>query len=109
MKNTLEYKGFYGTVEYADNVLYGQVVGINSLISYEGQSVEELKEDFQGAVDDYLELCAEQGVEPEKMYKGSFNVRISPTIHKEIAKRSILQGRSLNALVEDALTRYINA
>lgn len=48
----------------------GKVIGINSLISYEGESVESLKEDFEAAVDDYLDLCAEKGLEPEKVYRG---------------------------------------
>ena len=66
MKNLLEYKGYYGSVEYSseDVLLYGKVLGINSLISYEGESVAELQQDFEGAVDDYLEMCAENGTEP---------------------------------------------
>ena len=59
MNNILEYKGYNGTVEYSadDSILFGKVIGIKSLISYEGQSVEELKADFEGAVDEYLEYC----------------------------------------------------
>ena len=58
MSNYLEYKGFYGTVEYSsdDDVLYGKVIGLDhSLISYEGRSLIELKKDFHDAVDDYLD------------------------------------------------------
>jgi predicted HicB family RNase H-like nuclease len=59
MNNLMEYKGYSGTVEYsaADNILYGSVLGLDGLISYEGVSVESLKEDFEGAVDEYLEMC----------------------------------------------------
>lgn len=73
MKNWLEYKGYYGSVDYSseDAVLYGKVLGINSLISYEGESVTELQQDFEGAVDDYLEVCAENGTEPEVSQKCS--------------------------------------
>ena len=58
MNDVLEYKGYFGTVEFsaADNVLFGKVIGINSLISYEGNSVKNLKKDFEGAVDEYLEM-----------------------------------------------------
>ena len=79
-------KGYYGNVEYSreDALLYGKVLGINSLISYEGESVAELQQDFEGAVDDYLEVCAENGTELEKAYKGSFNVRIAPQLHKKV-------------------------
>ena len=105
MKNLLEYKGYYGSVEYSreDALLYGKVLGINSLISYEGESVAELQQDFEGAVDDYLEMCAENGTEPEKTYKGSFNVRIAPQLHKKLSLYSISQNKSLNATVEEAV------
>ena len=61
MSDLLDYKGYYGTVEYsmADNVLFGKVLGIKGLISYEGDSVQALKQDFKDAIDDYLEMCAE--------------------------------------------------
>ena len=87
MNNVMEYKGYYGSVEYSptDNILFGKIIGINSLISYEGDSVQTLKQDFQEAVDDYLDMCSEQGVEPEKVYRGSFNIRISPDLHRKIS------------------------
>ena len=60
-QNVMEYKGYLGTVEYSetDNILFGKVIGIGSLVSYEGKNLDELRSDFEGAVDDYLELCAE--------------------------------------------------
>lgn len=60
MDNMLKYKGFYGSIEYSntDNIYFGKVVEINSLISYEGKTISELEIDFQGAVDDYIELCS---------------------------------------------------
>lgn len=64
----LEYKGYSGSIEYSDGVLHGKVLGVKSLISYEGHSAEELREDFERAVDDYLELCKESGITPEKSY-----------------------------------------
>ena len=68
MNNTIEYKGYIGSVEFseADQILFGKVQGIRSLISYEGNTVSELLEDFRGAVDDYLELCSAEGKTPEK-------------------------------------------
>lgn len=68
MKNTMEYKGYVGSVEFSevDGVFFGSVMGIRSLILYEGTNAEELIEDFHGAVDDYLILCEEEGIEPEK-------------------------------------------
>ena len=109
MSNLLEYKGYYGTVEYSavDKVLFGKLIGINSLVSYEGISVNNLKKDFENAVDDYLEMCSEAGIEPEKAYKGSFNVRISPELHKKLALYSALHGQTLNSTVEEAIVQYV--
>ena len=107
--NVLEYKGYSGTVEYSaeDNVLYGKVIGIKALISYEGESIQTLREDFEGAVDDYLELCAEKGIEPEKSYKGSFNVRIAPSVHRDLALYAGSHHQTLNTTVEQAISSYI--
>lgn len=111
MKNAMEYKGYFGTVEYSetDNILFGKVIGIESLISYEGKSVDELRSDFESAVDDYLELCAEKGIEPDKTYKGSFNVRISPSLHRSLALYSASHNQSLNTSVEAAIEYYISS
>lgn len=72
MSNLLLYKNYNGTVEYSkeDNCLFGKVVGIKSLLSYEGNSVQELEQDFQNVIDEYLAGCKERNVEPEQPYKG---------------------------------------
>ena len=85
MKNTMEYKGYIGSVEFSeeDGLFFGKVQGIKSLISYEGTNANELISDFHGAIDDYLALCEEEGKTPEKAFKGSFNVRFkNPELHK---------------------------
>ena len=66
MNNTMEYKGYVGSVEFSeeDALFYGKVLGIRALISYEGTNAAELVADFHGAVDDYLELCVQSGTEP---------------------------------------------
>ena len=85
MKDILTYKGYIGTVHFSaeDDVFYGKIEGIRDLVSFEGQSVDELKKAFQEAVEDYLEFCKQIGKRPEKSYKGSFNIRISPEIHRQ--------------------------
>lgn len=109
MKNTMEYKGYIGSVEFSeeDGVFFGKVMGIRALLSYEGTNAKELLDDFHGTVDDYLALCKEQGIEPEKAYKGSFNIRISPELHKQAVVCAISQQVSLNRLVETALQNYV--
>ena len=109
MNNLLEYKGFFGTVEYSsvDKVLFGKVIGINSLLSYEGESVQALQDDFELTIDDYLEVCSAQGLEPEKAYQGKFNVRVSPEVHKNLVVYAAARGKTLNSTVEEAIRNYI--
>lgn len=105
MNNTMEYKNYVGSVEFSesDGVFFGKVMGIRAMISYEGTTAKELVEDFHGAVDDYLELCEAEGKEPERAYKGSFNVRVSPELHKQAVIYATSRQMSLNSLVEAAL------
>lgn len=110
MSGMMEHRGYYGTVEFSenDNVLYGKVVGISGLISYEGLSIQDLRKDFQRAVDDYLTMCAEKGIEPEKEYRGKFNVRISPELHKTLAIYAATHGKTLNSTVEEAIRQHLS-
>ncbi|WOC32353.1 MULTISPECIES: type II toxin-antitoxin system HicB family antitoxin [Caproicibacterium] len=108
MKNYLVYKDYHGTVEYSaeDDCLFGQIVGIADLISYEGQDVASLKQDFENAVDDYLALCKQLNKEPQKAYKGSFNVRVSPDLHRKLDLIAQTSHQTLNSVVTEALTSY---
>lgn len=109
MSNLLSYKSYNGTVEYSkkDSWLFGKVIGIKSLLSYEGDSVKELEQNFQNVVDEYLIDCKERNVEPELPYKGTFNVRISSELHRNIAVHAIEHGKSLNASVEEAIGNMV--
>ena len=99
MKNTMTYRNYAGSVEFSeeDSLFYGKVLGIRSLISYEGSTAKELVEDFHGAVDDYLANCEAEGIQPEVAYKGSFNVRTTPDIHRSAAIYAINHNDSLNS------------
>lgn len=105
MNNTMEYKGYIGSVEFseADGVFFGKVQGIRSLISYEGTNARDLVEDFHGAVDDYLALCEAEGTPPEVAYKGSFNVRLGGDLHRRAVVYAIAHQQTLNSFIEDAV------
>ena len=109
MKNTMEYKGYVGSVEFseADGLFFGKVMGIRALVSYEGTNARELVDDFHSAVDDYLLLCDAEGIQPEVAYKGSFNVRISPELHKQAVIAALAQQISLNSFVELSIRKNI--
>lgn len=107
--NTMVYKGYVGSVEVSeeDNCLYGKVLDLpnDTAITYEGCTVAELREDFEGAVDDYILFCEENGIVPQKSYSGTLNVRISPTTHSRLAMLARNMGVSLNAFIRDALDK----
>ncbi len=109
MKNLMEYKGYIGSVEFSpeDELFFGKVQGIRDLISYEGVDAAGLISDFHGAVDDYLALCAKEGKEPEKAYKGSFNVRVTPELHKKVAIYAMEHDMSLNSFVEHSIEKEL--
>lgn len=112
MNNIIQYKGYVGSVEFSenDNVLFGKVQGIRSLISYEGTTVQELLDDFHGAVDDYLALCAEEGIEPEVPYKGSVNIRFKkPDTHRRAAIYALTHDQSLNSFIDECVVQRLDA
>ena len=109
MSGTMKYRGYVGTVDFSeeDDILCGKVLGIRSLILFEGVTCKEVVSSFHEAVDDYLATCEARGIAPEVPYKGSFNVRVSPALHERLARYAISCGRSLNACVQEALERYV--
>lgn len=109
MDNVIEYKGYQSKVEYSkeDNVLHGKIEGIKDLVTFECDSASDVRKEFEAAVDDYLEFCKECNKEPNKAYKGSFNVRIDPEMHREIAMMAIKKNTSLNEIVEQAIKNYL--
>jgi predicted HicB family RNase H-like nuclease len=102
----LHYKGYRGNVAYseADNCLFGKVLGLtNSLILYEGNSINELKEDFETGIDHYLEGCEEDGIQPEKPFNGVLNIHIPCDIHFRVAKYVENHGTSIDDFVRDSI------
>ena len=108
--NILEYKGYHTKIEFDSDefVLRGKIEGINDLVDFECKDIKDLESEFHEAVDDYLEFCKEVGKEPDKEYKGTFNVRISPDLHKKLAIAAMRNGDTLNASVEKAISEYVS-
>lgn len=106
----LEYKGYHAKIEYdADSeVLHGIVAGINDYVDFQCDDAKGVVKEFHQAVDDYLAFCQELGKVPDKEYKGRFNVRIDPQIHRQLATYAHKAGKSLNAVVEEAAAKYIS-
>ncbi|PHS38692.1 MAG: toxin-antitoxin system HicB family antitoxin [Sulfurovum sp.] len=105
MANTIEYKGYIGSIEYSpeDTCFFGKLEMIDDLVTFESDNAKELEENFHDAVDEYLESCKVLGREPQKVYKGVFNVRIEPELHRKVYQEALKAGVSLNSFVRDAL------
>ena len=110
MNKVMEYKGYHARIEFdvEDCTLHGKIEGINDLVTFESRNPLSIKKEFEKAVDDYLEFCKEVGKEPDKEYKGTFNVRIQPELHKRLALVALMNGETLNASVEKAIREYVN-
>lgn len=109
---TLQYKGYTGSVEYSadDNCLFGKVLGLNrDCITYEGESIGELKEDFEGAIDQYLQSCAERGVIPSKPYSGRFVIRMTSDLHWKVAMAAAETGTTINEFINKAVVKEVES
>lgn len=105
----MEYKGYFAKVIFDDDadIFHGEVINLRDVITFEGESVNELKQAFKDSVDDYLDFCAERGEEPEKPYSGKFIVRIEPELHKNIATQARKKGISLNVWMNNTITKAL--
>lgn len=109
MSNILEYKGYVADVifDVESRVLTGSVLGIRDSVIFEAGSCSDVETAFRDAVDDYLSFCEEKGKEPEAPFRGSFNVRISPELHRQAAMAARERHESLNRFVADAIAAAI--
>ena len=105
----MEYKGYSARVEFDDeaNIFHGEIINVRDVVTFEGETVDELRQAFEDSVDDYLEYCAQRGEAPEKPYSGRFVVRVEPELHKQIAIEARKKGTSINSLVSDALSKRL--
>lgn len=106
----LKYKNYEGTAELdmARGVCRGKILFINDLVTYESSLPTKLQEEFEAAVDDYIETCETLNREPQKPLKGQFNVRIPPALHKAAVARAMADNVSLNDVVVRALDAFVN-
>ena len=109
MANTIEYKGYIGSIEYSseDKCFFGKLEMIDDLVTFEATSADELEINFHQVVDEYLQTCKKLGRESAKVYKGVFNVRIDPKLHKKLYQEALKSGVSLNSYIQKALSKEV--
>lgn len=96
---TLTYKGYTGVIDLDvdEDILHGEVVDLKDTITFQGETIPEMKKAFHDSVDDYLDFCASEDVQPEKPFSGKFVLRVGPRRHKFINKAALHSGESINA------------
>ena len=109
MKNIMRYKEYYATINYEEetSTFYGKIEDIDDLVSFESDNVKGFKAEFENAVEEYLEFCKENGKQPDKPYKGSFNVRVGSELHKKAVMMARISNMSLNQFVENAIKEKV--
>ncbi len=106
---TMTYKGYSARIDYSeeDRCFVGHLAGINDVIGFHGESVSELRESFEEAVDDYLETCAQLGRTPQRAYSGKVMLRIPPEIHAAVATAAEISGKSVNQWATETLAKAV--
>jgi predicted HicB family RNase H-like nuclease len=101
----MKYKGYEAIVEFDDEaeIFHGEVINTRDVITFQGCSIDELKQAFYDSVEDYLDFCRERKEEPDKPFSGNFQVRINPDLHRKITTQAKKEGQSLNSWIEKCL------
>lgn len=101
--------GYHARIEYnPDTDLFrGEILGLSGGADFYGANPDELRREFRQSLDVFLEVCKEQGIEPRRQFSGRFNLRIPPELHEQLAIAAEAQGKSLNALAQEALQRSV--
>ncbi len=105
----MKYKGYLAQVEFDSeaNIFHGEVINIRDVITFQGKSVDELRQAFEDSVEDYLEFCAERGEEPEHPFSGRFTVRLSPEQHRQVILAATKAGKDIDSWVVEVLSQAV--
>jgi predicted HicB family RNase H-like nuclease len=101
----MEYKGYIGYVEFDDEseIFHGEVINTRDVITFQGKSVSEIKQEFQKSVDVYLDFCKRHGKEPDKPFSGKLTLRLAPDLHRRAFAAAKRSGKSLNQWVAEQI------
>ena len=107
----MEYKGYVASVEFDDSidVLHGRIVnsGPYPIATFEAMNAGELRREFERSVDEYLEWCEEDGVEPKRPFSGKLNLRLGSELHALVATAAVANQMSINSWIVWAVRRSI--
>ena len=105
----MKYKGYEAKVEFdeVDGLFFGNVINTKDVISFDGKTVDELRQSFEAVIDEYLSDCRKEEKKPDKSFSGQFNLRISPELHQKISLEAKKQNISLDTFVQQTLEKSV--
>lgn len=109
--NTMTYRSYTARVEYdeRDNIFVGRILGIRCIISFHGETVTQLRTEFENAVKEYLADCKREGVHPEKPASGKLLLRIPTEVHGRALVAAQAAGKSLNQWASEVLQQAVQS
>jgi len=110
VKNTMLIDGYKAVIQFDPEIelFRGEFVGLNGGADFYAADIEGLKREGAISLKVFLEMCAEDGVEPVKAFSGKFNVRVPPELHADMAVAAAASGKSLNQWVVEVLGREVH-
>jgi predicted HicB family RNase H-like nuclease len=105
----MAYKGYLAHIAFDEqaNLFHGEVINIRDVVTFQGQSVDELRQAFADSVEDYLSFCAERGEAPDQPFSGRFTVQLSPEQHRKIILAAEQAGKDVAQWVAEALEQAV--
>ncbi|WP_051134494.1 type II toxin-antitoxin system HicB family antitoxin [Methylocystis sp. ATCC 49242] len=102
---TMTHDGYLATVEIDEDagIMHGRVINARAMLTFEGETLAELRQAFADTIEDYRDWCKERGVEPERPYSGTLSIRITPELHKRVAELAAKAGESINQFIAERL------
>ncbi|MCK5523556.1 MAG: type II toxin-antitoxin system HicB family antitoxin [Thiomargarita sp.] len=103
----MSYKGYTAQIEYSseDECFVGHLADIRDIVGFHGDSVNQLRQSFEEAVNDYLKTCEKIGKAPQQLYLGDLILQIPPQVHAAIANAAEISGKSLNQWATETLNQ----
>jgi predicted HicB family RNase H-like nuclease len=103
--------GYQAKIEYdpETDLFRGEILGLTGGADFCGKNPKELRTEFRKSLEVFLAVCKEKGIEPRRSFSGKFNLRIPPELHERLAIVAQAEGKSLNALAQEALRSRVAA
>lgn len=100
---------YHAKIDYDEelDVFRGEILGLNGGADFYGKNPRELRAEFRKSLKVFLDVCKEKGIEPRRHFSGKFNLRISPELHEQLAIEAQVQGKSINAVAQEALMHRV--